>query len=450
MKTFLKPLILSAVILGLGGVAYWDEWKTKKETKEKELENKLLTFKPDEVTKLDYTKLDAGRTIQVQMAKEGNQWKVLAPLAYPGDSEGVGRLLKTFEELKFEKSFEATADKLKEFGLDQPKIILALTDKNGKETRIRIGAKSPVGYSSYAKVDETNNVYLVNHYAYTASNKELFDFRDKSLRWPSMQQVKAISYQYLNEPMISLKRQEKDWSIETPKPFKADAASVQQFLSFFENQRVAKFMDEPSPALREALSGKKPGTTRVATLVLTGADDQLTQYAFMENGEEVYTTVPGYEGIIVLDKKIKEGFKKSLADFQDKAMFSFNSTEATEVDLDGKVYVKKDNDWQAKDSGDKAEFVRLLLVDFEFAKADVVLTKEEAPALMKGAPLHSVKFTFKDGKIVESSIWKIEGDTAHVALKVGAEGFFKASQTLLENFSPQPKLSEKIQPGDQG
>jgi hypothetical protein len=450
MKPFVKPLILTGVLLGLGGLAYWDDLQTDKESKEKELKNKLLTFKPDDVNKLNYIKVDDGRTVQVQMAKEGDQWKVVAPIAYPGDGEGVGRLLKTFEDLRFEKSFEATGDKLKDFGLDQPKITLALTEKDGKGTTIRIGAKSPVGYSSYAKVDESSNVYLVNHYAFTASNKELFDFRDKSLRWPNMEQVKAISYQYMNDPMISFKRQDNAWSMETPKPFKADAEAVKQFLGFLENQRVAKFMDEPSAALREALSGNRPGTTRLATIVLTGADDKLTQYAFMENGDEVYTSVPGYDGIIVLDKKVKEGLKKSPSDFQDKAMYSFNSTEATEVDLDGKLYVKKDGEWQAKDSGDKADFIRLLLVDFEFAKADEVLTQEEASPLMAGAPLHTMTFTFKDGKTLQSSIWKIEGDAAHIAMKVGENAFYKAPQTLLENFSARPKLSEKLQPGDQG
>lgn len=450
MKTFFKPLIFIAVLLGLGSVAYWDEWQTKKDTKEKEQKNKLLTFQPDHIVKMDYTKVDEGRTVQVQLAKEGSQWKMLAPLAYAGDSEGVGRLLKTFEDLRFEKSFEASADKLKEFGLEQPKIALAVTDKDGKTTNIRIGGKSPVGYSSYAKVDETNTVYLVNHYAYTASNKEVFDFRDKSLRWPNMDQVKAIGYQYQNESLITLKRQDKDWMIETPKKFKADAAGVKDFLNFFQGQRVAKFMDDPAPALRDALTGKRAGTTRLATVVLTGADDQLTQYAFLENGEDIYTTLPGYDGIIVLDRKIKEGLKKSLADFQDKSIFSYNSTEATEVDVDGKLFVKKDNEWQTKEGGDKADFIRLLLIDFEFAKADVVLTSEEAPALTKGAPLHTTKISFKDGKSVDFSLWKIEGDPEHVALRVGADRFYKATHALLENFTAKPKLSEKLQPDDQG
>ncbi|WP_141736507.1 DUF4340 domain-containing protein [Oligoflexus tunisiensis] len=450
MKNFKKPLIFIVILLGLAGLAYWDEWQTEKDNKAKEMQSKLLSFQPDQIVKLDYKKVDDGQTVEVQMVKDGSQWKMLAPVAYPGDTEAVDRLMKTFEDLRFEKSFEATDAKVKEFGLDQPKVALTLTDKDGKATKIRIGAKSPVGYSSYAKVDDSNNVYLVNHYAFTASNKEVFDFRDKGLRLPNTEQVKAISYQYEHEPLITLKRQDKDWTIESPKQFKADATAVKQFLSFFENQRVAKFMDEPSAAMKEALSGKKAGTTRLATLILTGADDKLTQYAFMENGEDVYTTIPGYEGIIVLDKKIKDGLKKSLADFQDKAMFTFNSTEATEVDLDGKLFVKKDGEWQSKDSGDKADFVRLMLVDFEFAKAAAVLTAEEAGPLMQGAPLHATKFTFKDGKTVEASIWKIDGDAEHIAMKVGTSGFFKAPRSLLENFDGKPKLSEKLQPGDQG
>lgn len=450
MKTFLKPLIFIVVLLGLGGVAYWDEWQTKKETKEKESKNKLLTIQPDQIVKLGYTKADDGKNLQVQMAKEGSQWKILAPIEFPGDTEGVTRLLKTFEDLRFEKSIDATPEKLKEFGLEQPKIVLALTDKDGKETTIRIGAKSPVGYSSYAKVDESNKVYLVNHYAFTASNKELFDFRDKSLRWPNMDQVKAIGYQHEDDPIVALKRIDKDWLIEKPKKFKGDATAVREFLTFFENQRVVKFMDEPSAALKDALSGKRPGTRRLATLVLTSPDEKLTQYALLENGEDIYTTLPGYDGFVVLDKKIKDGLKKSMADFQDRAMFSYNSTEATEVDLDGKIYVKKDSEWQTKEGGEKAEFVRLLLVDFEFAKADLVLTKEEAPTVMKGAPLHTTRITFKDGKSVDFSVWKIEGDAEHIALKVGSDGFFKAPKHLLENFSPKPQLSEKLQPDDQG
>ena len=56
----------------------------------------------------------------------------------------------------------------------------------------------------------------------------------------------------------------------------------------------------------------------------------------------------------------------------------------------------------------------------------------------------------KDGKSVEFSVWKIEGDAEHVAIKVGTDGFFKASKQVLENFEAKPKLSEKQQPGDQG
>lgn len=450
MKTFLKPLLFIAVLLGLGGIAYWDEWQTKKDEKEKASKNKLLSLNPNDIVKFEYTKVDEGKTLKVRLAKEDGRWKVLAPIDFPADGEGVNRLLKTFEDLRYEKTFEATPEKAREFGLDQPKIQLLLTDSVGKQTEIRIGGKSPVGYSSYIKVDASSSVYLVSQATAVASNKELFDFRNKSLRWPDLDAVKAIGYQFENDPIITLKRIDKDWLIEAPKKFKADATAVKQFLSFFEGQKVTRFMDEPSPVLREALTGKKSGTHRVATLVLTSPDEKITQYALLENGEDIYTTMAGYPGILVLDRKIKDGLKKTVADFQDRAMFSYNSTEATAVDLDGKVFVKKGDSWQKKEGGEAADFLKLLLVDFEFAKADLVLTKDEGPALIKGAPLHSVKVTFKEGKTLEFAVWKIEGDAEHVALKVNPDGFFKAPKQLLENFDQRPKLSEKLQPGDQG
>ncbi len=451
MRTFIKPLIFILVLFGLSGIAYWDEWKTKKDAKVNESKNKLLSFNPENLVQLEYTKLgDKGQTVYVQLQKEGSKWKVTKPIAFPGDSEGVSRLLKTFEDLKFEKSFEASAEKMKEFGLDEPKISMGMTDKEGKHTLIRIGAKSPVGYSSYAKIDDSLNVYLVNHYAFTASNKELFDFRDKGLRFPNMAEVKAIGFQHENDPIITLKRIDKDWLIESPQKFKADANEVKSFLGFLERQKIEKFMDEPSDALKKALSGESGGTKRVLTLVLTSPDDKLTQYLLVENNGEVYTTMAGYDGVVVLDKKIKDGLKKTVADFQDRGMFTYNSTEATEVDRDGQIYVKDGDHWLKKDSKEEADFIRLLLVDFEFAKAELVVTKEDAVSKMKGAPLHSVAITFKDGKKVAFSVWKMDSNPEHVFFKVDGEGYFVAGKQLLDNFEPKPKLSEKPKAGDQG
>jgi hypothetical protein len=451
MKTFVKPLIFIAILFGLSGLAYWDDWQTKKEAKLNESKNKLLSIDPESIVKLDYTKVeDTGQVLNVKMVKEGSSWKIISPIDFPGDSEGVTRLLKTFEDLRSEKTLESSIDKLKDFGLDKPRITLSMTDKDNQQKTVQIGAKSPVGYSSYVRINESVSVNLVNHYAYTASNKEVFDFRDKGLRLPNLAEVKAIGFQHESDPIITLKRIDKDWLIESPQKFRADANEVKNFLTFFEKQRIEKFMDDPSPALKKALSGEVPGTKRIATLVLTNADDKLTNYALLENNGQIYTTMADYPGILILDKKIKDGLKKTLADFQDRAMFNYNSTEATELERDGQIFVKKGDKWFKKDGEEEADFVRLLLVDFEFAKADLVLTAAEATAKMQSSPQHSVKITFKDGKKLEFSVWKLPGDPEHLAIKVMPDGYFIAAKQLLENFEPKPKMSEKLQPGDQG
>ncbi|MCX6130017.1 MAG: DUF4340 domain-containing protein [Proteobacteria bacterium] len=452
MKVFIKPLIFIAVLLGLSAIAYWDEITVKKEAKLSEAKTKLFTFNPDEVVKLGFKRLnDQGQQIDLKMEKLDSRWNLTEPMKYPGDAEGVQRLIKTVQDARFEKSFDVAAEKLKDFGLDQPKVTLSLTDQAGHQTGILLGNKSPTGYSSYMKIEGDPKVYLVSQYLVTATSKELQDFRDRSLRLPAFSEAKAIAYQYENEPILTLSRIEEDWIIESPQKFMADANEVKALFGFFERQKIDKFIDSPSPVLQKALSGGNGGTRKLASLVITRKDGGISTYSLLENNEQIYTSLPAYDGIVVLDKKIKEGLKKSVKDLQYRNMFSFNATEALELDADGKVYTKKGEHWLTKETQEDADFIRLLLVDFEFAKADQVITKEEAAKKSVGAPLHIVKISFKDGKKIEFSIWKLGSEpAAGLLVTTNENGYFLANQQLLDNFTAKPKTSAKAGLGNEG
>ena len=45
---------LALLVLLLGGLATWDEWKTKQEKDGEKTKNKLAEFKPEDVIELDY------------------------------------------------------------------------------------------------------------------------------------------------------------------------------------------------------------------------------------------------------------------------------------------------------------------------------------------------------------------------------------------------------------
>lgn len=452
MKNFKKPLIIFALILVFGGVAYWDEWKTKKDVELAKDKDRLIDMSAASVSEVHYQKSgdEAKSSIDVTLLKKDGKWQVTSPGSYPADSETVDRWLKTIEDSRFEKAFDASAEKLKDYGLEKPQISIGLKNAEGREIKLLIGAKSPVGYSTYVKREDNPSLYLVSHYLYTASNKELADFRDKSLGFPALAQIQGFTFQNAQDAPVVLKRTDKEWAIEAPQSLKADSQETASFLAFLERQKVERFIDQPSPELIKALSEENQGSRRLARLQLEVSAGAPITYDFIDNNGVIYTKLPGQGGFAALDKKVEEGLNKHLKDFQFRGMFSFNSTEIKQVDVDGKVYEKKDDQWRENGKSEPADFVRLLLVDLEFSKAEEVLSKEAAAPGMQGKPLHEVKIVANDGKLVSLALWPNKSRPGTVYLKRGDDGFFLASADLLSNFTEQSKPVEKDKVGGEG
>lgn len=456
MKSFLKPLIFLAVLLGLAGIAYWDEWQTKKDEKEKIAQAKLLDFNPKDVQEVEYEKAgeSGAEPVKLSLKKENGSWKIQSPIDYPAEAETIETWLKTLSDVSFEKSFEAAPERLKDFGLSPPKIRVSLTYADSKQSELRIGDKSPVGYSNYFQVEGKPSVYLVSQYVQTASNKELFDLRDKSLGVPEISKVQSLSFRYANGDDFLLERQANDWQVKGPKlqSFMADADEVASFFNFLRQQRIDRFLDDPSPDLHKALSTKNSETKSMVVIKIAAEGGSEGELHFFENNGIVYLKMPQLkDGFATVDKKVLEGIKRTPKSFQSRKMFSFNSTEATQAEIDGKKYEKKDEQWVESGSGqDRTEFVRLLLVDLEFAKAEEVLSKDSMAEVVKKEPLHSMKFTFKDAKTVDVALWDNADKPATVYLKRGDEGYFLAQAQILDHFKEQPRPMAKEKIGGEG
>lgn len=451
MSNFKKPLIILSLILVFGGVAYWDEWKSKQEEEIAKEKDKLFELQASQISEVLYAKRgEQGKNIEVKLAKIEGKWRVMSPNPAPADADTIDRWLKTIEELRFEKTFDATPDKLKDYGLEQPQISISLKAVDGQEVKVLIGDKSPVGYSSYVKLEGSPSLYLVSHYLYTASNKELADFRDKSIGMPILSSVEGFSFKKGAADAVVLKRKEKDWWIEAPQASRADNQEVESFLAFFERQRVERFVDEASADLTKALSLENEGTKSLAQLKLDLKDGQSLVFDFIENNGVIYTKLPMQNSFAALDRKIEEGLGKTLKDLQYRGMFSFNSSEVTQVEIDGKVFQKKDEQWHVDGKTEGGEFVRLLLVDLEFAKAEEILSREDLQGAMQGKPLHELKIQSKDGSQTQISLWSNPGRPESIFLRRNDDGFFLAQTQLLDNFTAPSKPVEKDKVGGEG
>lgn len=430
MKGFKKPLFLLFIILVLTAIAYWDEKQTVADKKVAEAKNRFMEFNPSDIQSLLFERKGQAPIV---LERDANKvWTIKEPLAYPADSEGIDRLLKTISELKFEKDFGAQKTSLKEYGLDNPQIRLVM--KDGKDNwDLQIGAKSPVGYSSYVRLNENDKVFLVSHYVFTATNKELYDFRDKSLHVPKVQDLSGLTYHWQGEEDIQLTKKGEDWSLERPAVFPADKSAVGAFLDHLNQLNVLSFIDSPVAELRQALTQVGKGSSRVVSVFFDHADGKKTSFELIENDGRLYTKLPIGDSFAELDAKAKDELHKTMADFQNRNMFSFNAIDVKSVEVDGKAYAKEQENWISVKDKARSDFVRGLLTDLEFAKAESVLTSDAGAKGTQGPPQHTIIIVGKNDQSTTVSTWKNLDHPDEMTVKVGDSQFFRVKSDLFDS-----------------
>ncbi|RZA18760.1 MAG: DUF4340 domain-containing protein [Proteobacteria bacterium] len=432
LKRYATPIVLAVVLLGLGGLAYWDEKKTAKDKVVEEAKGKLFDFNPAEIVSLDVTNATAEpKSWTLTKDVEQKSWMVSTPISYKADGEGIDRLLKIILDAKSERAFDLGDRKSASFGFEPAQISYHLKDSKGKTWTFEIGGKSPTGYSSYAKVSGDTKIHLVNQYLFTATNKTLTDFRDKTLSIPPVAEIKQVDVLYAGDKPVTLVRREKDWAMTAPYAAKGDTLDINKWLSSWDNLRVADFIDAPGPDLRKALTVLGKGTKEIVRIQMT-TDKTKKDLTIVENNEKMYAQLSP-DGFVELDKPSILSLRKSPTEFEDRSVFKFVSADVNEVTIDGAQYRRVKEEWV---SGNKPmPFIQGMLVSLEFVKADSKLSAKEAEPFIKGPALHKVDIKEKN-TAVEFSLWKKSDEEGMLVLRTG-DSYYRVNNEFLDILKPK-------------
>ena len=442
MKGYRTPLVILAVLLVLAGLAFWDEKKTISDKKLSEEKSKLYDFNSEDIVQISVKNTNVQPNAwTLKKDADGKSWKLSSPIAYAADTNGISRFLKVLEEAKFERTFALGDKGLAAYALDTPLLSYTLSDKNGKTWLFDLGGKSPTGYSSYAKTADNAHVFMVNQYLYTASNKRLTDFRDRTLFISPAKDVLALEVVWPQMPAMKVERKGKDWQMVTPLATKADATEFSKYLNAWEQVRVLDFIDSPPPALKQALTDLGHGTKEYVSVRFQGQAEGLSQTVFdkrvqiLENNDKLYVKLSD-ESFGELDKAQVDSLKRSVNDLQDRTLFKFVSADVYELSIDGKVYLKTKDDWFEKTNNKPADFAQGVVVSLEFAKADSKLTAAEGVSLTQGPAHHVVEIKEKGKAPTQFSIWNRAPDGSQLVLKTG-DNYYGVSAEFMDVLKPR-------------
>jgi len=264
---FWKTYLALAVLAGLGAYLYFVE--AKREDKPEKPKEKVFALDKAKVKEL--TLLPSGGEA-IRLVKEGSNWTMAAPKAFPADGPAADSLVSTLESLEIDEVAAASAPRLADFGLENPKLTVGVLLQGATEPmKLLLGEKLADGSGIYAKLPTQPRVFTIPAYVEGSLNKKPFDLRDRDLLHVKRDAVKTLE---ISGPggSYALARDDKgEWAFTKPLPTRAGRWSVDSLLGTIENLRME------SVAAEEATDLKPFGLVKAARTVTLGLSDGTTR-----------------------------------------------------------------------------------------------------------------------------------------------------------------------------
>jgi hypothetical protein len=241
----LRTLVLALVAAGLGAWLWFVEAPKLEQEAKADI---LLDVDPATAEKVRLAYPD-GTSIEV--VREGDKWRLTAPVSYPADKSTVENFLTTVKETKIERRVgKADAGALANYGLEGEtgsQARLEVTAAGGKQLpAVVLGIATPVGYQAYARREDSDEVLVIPLLLQSTVKKSPDELRFKTMLEGSSAGVKKVTIEKPGETIV-LEREGTDdqpvWHLRAPVADTADAESVRSMLDSLATIDALAFFD---------------------------------------------------------------------------------------------------------------------------------------------------------------------------------------------------------------
>ena len=242
----------------------------------------------------------------VALAKEGEGWKLIAPVSGNAEETEVNSLLSEITSAKAADVVSETADDLAKYGLNASKIGLTAQLTSGSERVLSIGSKVDEQY--YAKASDRPQIYKIEKALYDKLNVKLASLRSKEFLKVSQDEVTRVQIKNPNIPslIVEADKDHTKWLIKEPADKKDKEATAFKIFTPLQS-KAEEVLDKPSAAILAKLA--KPAVTvkltfkdgKTAGLNVSAAD-----------GDNIYVRVDGNPTVYKLNKTMLESLSFKL------------------------------------------------------------------------------------------------------------------------------------------
>lgn len=327
-RTFIWVIVLTL----LGGYYYLDLKREKVLEKKKDEATRLLPFSPNRILKIRLKKPES--LIELERWEEG--WRLTQPVQAPAVNEEVEKFLRYVTDFRNDSDYvmdsNPTDERLKEFGLDKPEVIVTLfTGKELAAHTILFGHRAPTKGVAFARLQGDPKIYRVLADAKSEADQDAYYFRNKTVVSYDPMMVDRLE---VTTPSGSIHCElpiDGKWRIVEPVQARADITKVMELLAFFKNSEIKEFVEEePEDLVKYKL---KPETRKVSFRLSgdSGFSNEILLGKRDKKKRGVYARLKNRKNIVLLDDKILDYIPAEPFAIMNRELFSFEEDSVQSV-----------------------------------------------------------------------------------------------------------------------
>jgi LysM repeat protein len=279
-----STIVLVSLLLVLGAVTYFLL------PSQKEHES---SYEPVDVN----VKVDSASIVKIQidqkaksvaMENVGGKWMITSPIRYAADQAAIRQLLGGLSKFKVGSLISSNPEKQNLFQVDSSGTKLLITDRSNKSVSIIVGKMGPSFSEVYFRVPSSKDVYLGEGLDTWTINKEVKEWRDKSILSAPAEAVKELTYTLANKE-VQFQHDTSGWK-SGGKP--VDAGTVTPALNQLANLHADDFID----------TLMKIETHPTSVRVRAAEDATLNLYPSTPDSAKYFVQVAGSPQLFVISK----------------------------------------------------------------------------------------------------------------------------------------------------
>lgn len=368
---FKGTFVLLILFLGLGSYVYFTEIRGREARQQaEEAKKKVFQVEQKDITEISLVYPD--RTI-TGVKKGEKKWEMTSPSGIEADPDEWDLLASYVPKIERDQTVMDNAPDLAEFGLNEPAIKLIAKTSGGQTLEVLFGNENPRKTLNYAKLSNSNEVFLTPNSWATSFTKTVSDLRNKRVLEFEVDDVDMVTLSGGGR-QVEFQKSGEDWQVKKPLDTKADKNEISAFLSSIRFAR-ASFPD-PVPAAQ--VTGLSRAAVRITLHDAKAKADRVLLVGNTAEADKYYARDTSRDAVFTIDKDIPEKARRPIFDWRDKTVVQVDRDRIEEIDIqrgDETSSIRKDgSDWKLADGRKvQADKVSGMLSTLEFEKAKDII-----------------------------------------------------------------------------